>query len=176
MYFLDVATAIESISSFWAAVSSQMPVDVHISPERTGDTIEDTTGALTGSWIGGVTTSSVGQAGGPYAAAAGMMVRWETGVVLDKHRLRGRTFIVPTVGATFATDGQLATAARNVVIAAAAQFVVEQSASAVIWHRPFKGSAATATRPARPAHVGGHALITASSVPSKGAVLRSRRD
>ena len=176
MYFLDVSTAVESVSTLWASFAQGMPSDVTITPERTGDIIEDTTGALVGAWVGGVVTASVGAVAGKYAAPVGCHVRWDTATILDKKRLRGRTFVVPLSAVEFTASGSIDPGATGTFQAAATQFIVAQSASAVIWHRPFKGSAATATRPARPAHLGGHGLITTSRVPGTATVLRSRRD
>lgn len=176
MYFLDVSTAVESVSKFWQSIAPMLPPSVHITPERVGDTIEDTTGALTGSWVGGVVTASVGGAGGAYSAPTGAVVTWLTTTVLDGKRVRGRTFVVPLAGVDYEADGTLAVGTLSGLQAPAAQLILEQSASFVIWHRPFKGRAATATRPARPAHLGGHGLVTASRVPDLAAVLRSRRN
>ena len=175
-YFLDVSTAIESLSTFWAAMATLMPVDVHINVPRTGDTIEDTTGKLTGSWIGGVTTPSVGGGAGKYAAPVGFMVGWETGQIMDGHRVRGKSFVVPAESGVFSTDGSLTDGIITNIVAAANTLILAQSTSLVIWHRPFAGRAATPTHPARAAHLGGHALVTGSRVPDKAVVLRSRRD
>ena len=176
MYFLDVNTAIESVSAMWGTFSNNMPTDVIITPERTGDTIEDTTGAITGSWVGGVVTAHQGANAGAYAAPAGAVVTWLTSTVLDRHRLHGRTFIVPCGNGAFTAGGGLTGGAQASFQAAATQFVLEQNASAVVWHRPFKGTPATATKPARPPHIGGHGLFTGSRVPPLAAILKSRRD
>ena len=176
MYFLDVSTAVESVSRLWGEFSRAMPSDVTITPQRVGDTIEDTTGALTGSWVGGVVTPHIGAKAEAYAAPVGAVATWLTNSVLDVKRLRGRTFVVPLAQSSYTAAGQIDPGVSIVFQNAMTQFIVEQSVSAVIWHRPFKGRAATATRPARPPHAGGHGLITASRVPSLAAVLRSRRD
>ena len=176
MYFLDVATAIESVSRFWSSLTAILPNTVHITPERSGDTIEDTTGALTGSWLGGVVSTSVGQNPGAYSAPSGAVVTWRTSTVLDRKRVRGRTFVVPLAAGAYQDDGTLGAGAIGTIQAAATQLILEQSNSFVVWHRPFAGRAAVGTIPARPAHLGGHGLITASSVPDRAAVLRSRRD
>lgn len=176
MYFLDVATAIESVSALWGTLSNNMPTDVIITPERTGDIIEDTTGALVGQWQGGVVTAHQGANGGAYAAPAGAVLSWRTSTVLDGKRVRGRTFVVPLGAGAYEANGSLVGGFITGAVAAGTQFILEQSASAVIWHRPYKGRAATATRPARPAHLGGHGLITECRVPDLAAVLRSRRD
>jgi len=176
MYFLDTSTAIESVSALWLAICGSMPTDVTVTPERTGDIIEDTTGALVGSWVGGVSTTHIGTAPGAYAAPTGAVITWLTSTILDRKRLRGRTFAVPLSSLAFENNGTLVSQTITNLKTAADQFILEQSASAVVWHRPFKGSPAVGTRPARLAHPGGHGLITASRVPDLAAVLRSRRD
>ena len=175
-YFLDVATAIESLNRFYTSIQSFMPNDVHVNVQRAGDTIEDTTGALTGSWLGGVTNPIVMGSTAVYAGPAGIMVGWETGVVADGHRVRGRTFLVPGASNIYDVDGTILTSALAPLQAAATQLVLEQSSSFVIWHRPRLARVATATRKALSAHAGSHALVTTSRVPDKVVVLRSRRD
>lgn len=176
MYFLDVNTAVESLGRMWVEFCRGMPTDVHVATERVGDTIEDTTGALTGSWTGGVVNPSVGLKAEAYSAPSGAVGSWSTNTVLDGKRLRGRTFIVPLAQSSYQADGAVAAGYATVATAAMAQFVIEQGASAVVWHRPYPGRAATLKLKARPAHIGGHGLITAGSVKAKAAVLRSRRD
>lgn len=176
MYFLDVSTAVESVSRLWGEIAGFMPVGVTVTPERVGDTIEDTTGALVGSWVGGVVTPHAGVAAGSYAAPVGAVITWLTSTILDRKRLRGRTFAVPLAAGAFEANGTLSTATVTTLKAAGDQFIVEQGASAVVWHRPFAGAPAVPPRAARPAHLGGHGLITTCRVPDLAAVLRSRRD
>lgn len=176
MYFLDANTAAASVSSFWNNLMNLIPADVSITPEAFGDTIEDSTGVLTGSWASGASAQHQGNIAGAYSAPSGGVVTWTTGTVLDGHRLRGRTFVVPLVGGAYQADGSLADTTLTTMRSAAQALIFEQSQSFVVWHRPFKGRAATLTRPARPAHAGGHGLVTGSRVPDIAAVLRSRRN
>ena len=111
-----------------------------------------------------------------HAGPVGSMVGWETGQIMDGHRVRGRTFMVPGSNAIFDTDGTLVPTAVSGTIDAGTQLILEQAASFVVWHRPRKARAATATRPALAAHLGSHALVTTCRVPDKAVVLRSRRD
>jgi len=175
-YFLDVNTAIESLNKFYGSFLGALPADVTINVERTGDIIEDTTGALTGSWVGGVTAPIVGTGVGPYAAASGFMFGWETGVIADGHRVRGKTFMVPGSQGVYQNNGSVLDSNIPIFTAAGTQLILEQMASFVIWHRPRKARAATATRPAVAAHLGSHALVASARVPDKAVVLRSRRD
>jgi hypothetical protein len=175
-FFLDNETAEASLHTFWTAVSHAMPDIVRISVASSGDVIEDTTGELVGAWAGDANEVISGLTSGSFAAPAGACVRWDTSTILDGKRLRGRTFIIPWAGNGFDANGTLAATPLGTTEAAALELIIEQAESMVIWHRPFAGRAAVGSRPARAAHAGGHGLVTASSVPDKVVVLRSRRD
>ena len=176
MYFLDTTTAIASLHTLWTAWAMALPSDVTIELEPGGDTIEDTNGHLTGSWAGDPSDIIPGERTDVYAAPVGVAVDWHSGTILDGHRVRGRTFVVPSPSTCFGTDGQVVTATSNALKTAADEFIIEQSSSFVIWHRPFAGRPAAPPKPEKPAHDGGHALVLSSTVSRKPAVLRSRRD
>ena len=176
MYFLDINTAPDSVRSFWEGMFSMIPANVTIKVDGVGDVIEDTTGALVGQWIFPAPAVVQCTGAGTYAAPAGALIRWETGVIKDGRRLRGRTFVVPMINFQFQTDGTLAPTTQSDMLAAAAVLQTEQNASFVVWHRPFAGAPAVGTRPARPSHLGSHSLVTGASIPDKVVVLRSRRD
>jgi len=163
MYFLDTATAVESLHSFWSALAGRLPIDVDIQVENAGDTIEDTTGDLVGAWSAASVTSVAGTADDSYAAPAGCVIDWLTETIANHRRLRGRTFLVPFSSLNLSGDGTIDTTALGIIRDAASVFQAEQSASLVVWHR---GSGSD----------GSNGLVTSSFVPDKIAVLRSRRD
>ena len=175
-YGLDGPALQAPLRQFYAAIKSQFPLDVAIKVETVGDVLDPATGKITNTWVGTDQPLVQGSSGGVYSAPVGMLVRWLTAAVADGKRVRGRTFIVPAGGDAYDVTGQPNPAAQGIVAVAAAAFVSAASPSLVIWHRPFKGSAATATRPARPAHPGSVAGVTGSGVSTKAVVLRSRRD
>ena len=175
-YSSDAPATIAAIRTYWNALSGIIPVDVHIQVENTGDIIDPLTGALTGAWVGAAQAPVVGGSAEVYGAPVGALARWATNTILDGHRVRGRTFIVPVTSNFFTTSGALGPVASQTVTDASAALVVNSNATLTVWHRPFKGSAATLTRPARPAHPGGVAVVTGSSASPKAVVLRSRRD
>jgi len=176
MYFLDINTAPDSVRSFWEGMFSLIPADVTIKVDGVGDVIEDTTGALVGQWIFPAPAVVQCTGIGTYAAPCGGLIRWETGVIKDGRRLRGRTFVVPLINGQYQNDGSLDPTTLTYLLSAAQILVTQQSASMVVWHRPFKGAPAVGTKPARPSHLGGHSLVTGASIPDKVVVLRSRRD
>jgi len=176
MYFLDTATAMASLQTFWTHCLPAIPPDVHLDVQAGGDIIEDTTGEITGSWPGEVAESLVGSGYATYAAPLGLAITWHTATILDGHRVKGRTYLVPISGGGFTDTGSPTSGTTDPIAAAGLELIIEQSASFVVWHRPYAGRAATAKLKAKAAHLGGHALVTQVSVANKGAVLRSRRD
>jgi hypothetical protein len=175
-YFLDVATALPSLQSLWTVLAQTMPNIVTIQVENSGDVIEDTTGTIVDQWTQGAEAPIFGGLGGKYSAPSGYCLNWLTQTILDGHRLKGRTFVVPTGVDIYDLDGTIVTATVNAVNTAAATYVNDQSASAVVWHRPRKARPADGSRPAVTARAGGHGLITSALVRDKAAVLTSRRD
>lgn len=175
-YFLDVATAVASLVTLFTALRPNCPTDVTWRVESAGDIIEDTTGVITGAWGADPVSDITGSASGTYSAPSGGMIGWETATILDGRRLRGRTFIVPLAGSQYDSSGSLTADAYNGMGDSAIAFLVEQSSSFVLWHRPRVAHAADGSRPAVTARTGGHGLVTTSRVPDKAVVLRSRRD
>ena len=144
--------------------------------EPTGDQIDDRTGELTGSWSGGDTSEHIGISSSPYPAPAGVIMHWLTDTVIDGHHLRGRSYFVPAASENYQADGSITSAALASLTGYASDFQTDADGNLVIWHRPRAARAADGSRPAVTARVGSHAFVTASSVPDKVVVLRSRRD
>ena len=167
---------VPNLRAFFLAIHTALPSDVHVQVENEGDVIEDTTGAVTDLWTCDSVLSVAGDNTDAYSAPSGIVVDWLTGTVLDGHRVRGRTFLVPAGGNFYGTDGTLSDGALALIAPAAAAFVTADTGNFVVWHRPRAAKAADGSRPAVTARAGGHAVVTASSVPDKAAVLRSRRD
>ena len=164
------------LRAFYNAIKAEFPVDVSIRVELNGDTLDPATGILTGTWVGTDTGLVQGTDSGPYSAPVGLLAKWLTPNIADGHRVRGHTFLVPAGASQFDATGQPSPAAIGGLTAACAALVTASSPNFVVWHRPAKARAATATRPARAAHVGSLAIVTGSSAGTKAAVLRSRRD
>lgn len=153
-----------------------LPLTVGVQVEATGDIIDSISGVLTGTWNAALPERVNGAATGSYAAPAGVCVNWLTGTVLDGHRLRGRTFMVPLGGSTFDGDGTLNAVALAGIRLSSSNFVTAAAANLVVWHRPIlAGTLNAAGQPVAP-RAGGHAVVTSSRVLDKVAVLRSRRD
>ena len=175
-YGLTSGTSLADLRAFFLSMAPSLPADVTIQVENTGDIIEDTTGALTGAWTDDPVLPVTGSAPPPYAAPVGVMLKWATDTIVDGHRLRGRTFLVPCAGGVFDDDGSINDADFTLFNGYATVLGAAVIGNIVVWHRPRVARAADGSRPAVTARAGSHGLITACSVPDEAVVLRSRRD
>ena len=175
-YADDATVVITPLHSFFSDNTSKLPSDVAIQVEASGDKIDPADGKIVGAWSGDAQSPLQGSDGGRYLAPAGFFVRWLTSSISDGHRIHGRTFFVPAAPSQFQTNGALDVGAQAAIQTTTDSFRLAVMPHLLVWHRPFKGRAATPTRPARPAHVGAAFPVTGSSVGHLAAVLRSRRD
>jgi hypothetical protein len=136
----------------------------------TGDSIDDTTGQLTGVWstTGG---GSVTQPSTQWASAAGVgaCISWSTSLIVPAaaghraRRLRGRTFMVPLSLSMYEADGTIISGGLTILNTWAA--AMRASGPLAVWHRPTSVTATDGTS----APVVGHKLS------DRVAFLSSRR-
>lgn len=170
------ADMISPLRDFYAALNGNFPIGMTTVVENFGDIIEDSTGALTGTWSGAVSAAVVSTTSQTYAAPVGACVNWLTGQVIGGRRLRGRTFIVPLVSGTYQGDGTLTPEFLGELNTARANFTNAVGTTFLVWGRPRLAVPATPTHKAVTARLGASALVTSSLVKDRCAVLRSRRD
>lgn len=131
---------------------------------NSGDTIDDTTGTLTGVWTGtggGVVTAS-GAVG--TAAGVGCCIGWSTGGIVNGRKLRGRTFLAPIARASFDADGTLMSDA--LLMAQSIANMLQASGPLAVWHRPTTAGGSD----------GNSYGVVSNKVRDKVAYLSSRRD
>lgn len=161
-YSLEATDITPALGTFFTAIKGLFPTAVVWNIPPSGDIIEATDGKLTSSWTGGTQASVAGSGAGAYVAGTGSYVRWNTAVVRNGRKMKGRTFLVPMNASCFDAAGtitdsnvtQLQTAA-NTLYAAGLQ----------IWGRP-SGPGATD---------GVIAFVTGAVVPDRVTSLHSRR-
>lgn len=176
MYFTDAASSQGAVQTLLDSLVGNLPLDVTVQQEASGDIITAETGALTGTWTGTVEPPVQGLNPSVYAAPIGFQFQWLTNTVLDGHRVRGKTFVVPTATQIFDTNGTLTPAAVIALTDQGNAFLNTTLGTFLIWHRPRAARAADGSRPAVAARAGGVAFAIATRVPDKAIVLRSRRD
>lgn len=151
-------------AAFWDSLRPMLPPSLTITIPNTGETYEDSTGALTEVWTDGVVGSMVGTSGIPeYARGVGARVVWNTNGTTNNRRVRGSTFIVPIAISSFDVDGTLKTTTRSLLTASVNTFVAATTTDLTIWTRPINGTG------------GKSSGVTAGAVPDSVSTLRSRR-
>jgi hypothetical protein len=163
MYFTDTDTAVASVHAFWLDMAPELPGDVTVQVESSGDILDDATGDLIDTWVSDPVDPVHCSGPGTYAAPAGACIDWLTATIANHRRLRGRTFLVPLIAADFDADGSLNDRVHTALKSFGDTLIAAQSASFVIWHR---GTGTT----------GSSGLVTSCVVPDMAVILRSRRD
>lgn len=103
-----------------------------------------------------------------YAGGSGFCLTWNTGLILARRRVRGRTFMVPGMGC-FDADGTLLPSAITGISAAATTFLALTAPRPNVWSRQYN----TAHPPVQ---IGGAlAPIDSFTLRDNAAQLRSRR-
>lgn len=155
--------ATASLGAFFDAIKGLFPTAVTWQIPASGDTIESTTGALTGSWAGGTGAALGGTVSGTYAAGTGAYITWRTNTVRNGRKFVGRTFLAPLVTTCYDSAGTITNANLTTIQAAANALIT--AGLTVVWGRPLTVGAGD----------GLFAQPTAASVPDRVTSLRSRR-
>jgi len=169
-------TLVPQLHSFFDAIKAYFPIAMHINCETSGDSIESTTGELTGQWVGGAFAGITGTVGTTWAAPSGVLVRWDSATILGGRRLRGHTFLVPLVTSIYDTNGQVSAAVQGVIQTAATALVTASAGNMVVYQRERAAKAADGSRKAVTQRDGSFGPVTASRVSLVPAILSSRRD
>lgn len=152
-----------AVLNFFTAVSGFLPPGITWTIPGTGDTLEDSTGALTGGWTasGGGLVNSAGS--GSWAAGAGALVDLFTANVHKGRRVRGRFFLVPFTGGNYDTSGTIANATVTSVNTALNTLLAAVTPDWRVYSRPDA--------------IGAFAVssVTSAVCPDRVTTLRSRR-
>lgn len=153
-----------ALRDFYFDIRLYIPSTVSIDVPDSGDTIDDATGAITGSWSSAANPVVTCTGSGNYSAASGGLVQLRANAIIEGRRLRGRSFLVPLIGGAYDAAGQLGGAAKSAIGAALNGLVADSADHLVVWSRPTTGRA------------GSHGIVTSAEISPKVTVLRSRRD
>jgi len=160
---LDVSGRVQA---FWNSFKLQLAAGVSITFNLPVDVLNSATGALENQLAGGSPATVVATGTGELPKATMVLLRYNTGVVLNRRLLRGRSFIGPLAVATN-TAGTVLPATNTALLTAAGFLGTGATASVnVVWHRP------TELLPAS----GVVAPVSSYSTNTEFSVLRSRRD
>lgn len=160
-----VQANVDAVRSFFNAMVGVLPSGLTIQVPSIGDDLDDATGKIVGAWNVATTPPVVtGTATGAYPGNAGAVIHWQTALVKNGRRVRGRTFIVPLSSATaYESNGSLSSTTITTLQTAANGLVTALTPNFCVWHRPtgFSG--------------GEFASIASAKVPDLAVSLRSRR-
>ena len=164
-FFFDVASPppVSSIVTFWTALQGILPSGLTVSVPNSGDEIDPTTGKIVGSWSAGSSAVVTMTAAAAFSGGSGAVIHWLTSSVVNGHRVRGKSFIVPLTTGNYDSQGNLSAACLTTLRNAAAGLVTAGAGLFSVYRRPTTFTA------------GNEFPITGSSVPDLAAVLRSRR-
>lgn len=152
-----------NLRAFFDNIKAYIPSSVTIDPPESGDVIDEATGTLQGTWVGGALSNVVGASNDVYAGGVGASITWETSGVVNGRRVRGRTFLVPLASNAYQLDGSLAPLAYTALQGAANSLLTAAAGDLLVWHRPI-GGAGGSVHP-----------ITGFRLADRVSVLRSRR-
>ena len=156
--------SIDAIRAYFNSLITLLPSGLTITVPQSGDVISDIDGLITSSWsVGTAPTVVTGTGAGAYAGNAGAVTHWTTGLVINRRRVRGRTFLVPLISTAYDTAGSLATATITTLTSAASTLQGALGTNWRVWHRPANGLG------------GGSAVVTGFRIPDLAVSLRSRR-
>jgi hypothetical protein len=144
-------------------VKTALPTGLTIQVANSGDDIDDAAGNLIGTWSSTPAPALVtGTGSGQWAEGVGLRIVWNTNGIHAGKRVRGSTFMVPTVSAAFEGGGGLVAATQS-QFQTAATTLIASAPSLVIWSRPSSTLAGESN------------AIVSATVPDAVSWLRSRR-
>lgn len=174
-FYFDSASAppLAALTTLFTAFKAYVPVGLTWTVPNSGDTIDETTGHITGGWTGAVQTPVVGAGGGAnFVGSSGAVILWKTADPVNGRRPIGKSYIVPMSTGQFDTDGSLLLATVTGVLNAALTFVTAAGAAFKVWHRPKYDNTVDPPVLLTP---GSAVTCIGATVPDLAAVMRSRR-
>ena len=150
-------------TGLFTAVRGLIPSGTSLFIPNGGDTIDELTGTLTGTWGTSGGTTITGSGSGSFPGGVGARIVWETDTIRGGRRVRGSTFIVPLIVTAFEANGTLTAATITTLQSGISDFLVQVPTQARIWSRP------------RPGLAGAGVQVARGVAPDKVSWLRSRR-
>lgn len=160
----DGAALAAAVWDFFTSIKDEFPIGVTWTRPTGGETVDDNTGEINGTWTGGTGGTLSGTDSGPFARGVGMRIVWETAGVTGGRRVRGSTFLVPLGASRYQSDGSIIDARVTNVLTAGNALVTAMAGALVILTRNT------------PAHSGTSHEVTSVTVPDKTTWLTTRRD
>lgn len=158
------------VQALFEGVKAYLVTGLQVAVQANIDEFDMGSGALLGSAaMTTIPTPTTGASGAAaYAGGAGFCITWNTSLILNRRRVRGRSFFVPCGNAVYDTNGTLASAAITAIGTAANTFVAATAPRPNVWSRHFVGTP--------PVQSGGAlAAVESYTLRDMASQLRSRR-
>lgn len=155
--------AVADLVTFFTAIEDLIPRGISVAVPSSGDSFDDGSGAISGFWSGGAGATIAGNGSTDHAAGVGVAVQWNTAGIVNRRRVRGRSFLCPLSLAIFDSDGTLFADSRATLQSAADALAA--AGNLVVWSRPTSTTSLD----------GSSNAVVGATVPDRGTALRSRR-
>lgn len=180
-YFADPAIALPPLHALYTSLAPRVPMDVALTIDSSGDTIDSLTGKVNGQWAAAAQPGIQGSSNMLYASPAGVLLKWGTSAITDGRRIRGKTFLVPMAPSNFDAGGNTSFDTQTVLTGYLGTFIGAMPANMLIWQRPRLSRNAYSDgrgilHKAILSRIGGAGVVVTGSVGTKAAILSSRRD
>ena len=137
----DATDMLARVHACLSSFSSALSANIVFNAVTEVDALEDTSGALTGTWTGVDPGQVVGGAAGDmYSPAAAILVRAHTSLIVGRRFLKGRTFLPGLAENIIDSGGKVSVATAGGVTAGFTGMLTGGSTASfpVVWHRPTK--------------------------------------
>lgn len=158
----DEGGSITAFRAFFNSCASILANTVQISFPTAGNTLDELSGEVNGTWTAGGVSAVVGTGGTAFTNGVGLRVKWLTIGITNGRKVTGSTFLVPISNPNFEGAGNITAGALSVVSGAATTLVGTPN-TLRIYSRPTPG------------HGGISYPVVGANVPDAVSWLRSRR-
>lgn len=157
----EASAAVTAVDGLWDGLSSELSSQLDVAINTDVEVVDPVTGLTTGIFpTAGGGTAFTGS-GDPLPPATQLLIRWRTGQYVSGREIRGRTFVPGFLEAASSSGRPDTAMVGNINTLAASFLTASAGAGALVVYSPTRGQAAD---------------VTAASVWTEWAVLRSRRD
>lgn len=160
-----IQAAVNALRGFMNTGLSYCPNDVTVDFPGEVSVHDEDSGKLTGTIAVTAPASLIGGVSGSWAGGAGYRIDWQTNVIYDGRRVRGRTFFVPAGSSVYSTGGQVIQSLRTAVQTSAATYLAAADSA----------GAPMCVLSRRPNNQGFAADVQSGTVSTLAATLRERK-
>lgn len=173
-YSLSATSGLPAATKTWLdALKANFPPSLVFTVPNGGDSIDDSTGQLTGVWSQGTGGTVTGTGVGGFLQGTGVRIVWNTNGITGGRRVKGSTFLVPLMGTDFDSSGRLQPTSLTALQGPTTTFLTGQSPNLVVWSRPVAAHVKNGV--SVPARSGSSSPILSYTIPTFVSTLRSRR-